>query len=89
MIQSHIGKYIVRWGCGQSPADVAQTLARARQIDQLAVLEMIQQGLTRSWIEERLVAFCHARDLAGPKLANLQLLPRIELLHAILKNWPS
>jgi hypothetical protein len=88
MIQSQIGKYIIRWGCGQSPADVAQTMLRTQQIDQLAVLQMIQRGLTRSWVEGRLASFCKARDLAGPKLINVQLLPRIELLRTILKNWP-
>jgi RHS repeat-associated protein len=77
---------IVGWGTGQSGAAVTQQLARTLTKD--AIKHMIRRGLTRSAVEEQLAVYQRALAQQGAKLANTQLLPRIEVLEKILKLWP-
>lgn len=84
-----IGRNIIRWGRGQGADDVAQTVARIGEMSPKAVREMMKQGLERSWVEKQLSLYEKAVGAAGKKLTNEQLLPRLELMQTILRNWPK
>jgi hypothetical protein len=86
---SDIGRDIIQWGRGQGDADVAQTQDRLREINPRTVKDMIQQGLDRPWVERQLSMYQAAIRAGGKKLLNTQLFPRLELLDAILRNWPN
>jgi hypothetical protein len=77
---------IVGWGSGQGTAAVTQQLAQT--LTRETVKQMLRRGLTRSAVEEQLAVYQRALAQGGAKLANTQLLPRIELLQKILTLWP-
>lgn len=88
MNAAEIGKEVIRWGCGQSSAAVAQSQRRIFAINRYEVLDMIAKGLDRSWVEKQLSLYEAAISAGGAKLRNRQLRPRRDLLLAILREWP-
>jgi hypothetical protein len=84
-----IGREIVLWGTGQDDDAVAQTIARTQQVSPEVVKEMIGKGLTRAWVLEQRSRYIRAKAAGGKKLGNRQLLPRLELMDAILRDWPN
>ncbi len=81
-----IGRNVVKWGEGQTDAGVAQSFGRVSQIDPQLVQAMISEGLTLAWVKDQLRMYRNAE--ADPKKrVNKQVLPRIALLEAILRNW--
>lgn len=88
MKTTEIGKDVIRWGCGQSAAAVAQTVRRTASLTRAEVVDMIGRGLELPWVEKQLSLYEAAIHADGAKLRNRQLLPRRELLLAILREWP-
>jgi hypothetical protein len=76
----------VGWGSGQGTAAVTRQLAQT--LTRETVKQMLRRGLTRSAVEEQLAVYQRALAQGAEKLANTQLLPRIELLQKILTLWP-
>jgi len=87
MSAGEIGKDIILWGRGQTAADVATTVARAKEISPAIVKQMVRQGLKKDWVVQQLAQYTKAFEEGGKKLLNQQLIPRIELLKNILQNW--
>jgi hypothetical protein len=83
------GGRIIGWGTGQTAEAVAQTQAVARGLTTEAVEGMVARGLTRQWVQEQLALYERAIAAGGPKLKNLQLLPRLELMKKLLELWPK
>jgi hypothetical protein len=83
-----IGNNVVKWGNGK---DTAKTIGRTAEIEEggeKVVQEMIDQGLTKEWVQSQLDLYRKA--IANPaKQANEQLLPRAELMETILSLWPK
>ncbi|HEV7515409.1 MAG TPA: hypothetical protein VGR07_03840 [Thermoanaerobaculia bacterium] len=78
---------IIGWGTSQAPAAIAQTEAVTQALTTEGVEVMIENGLTREFVEAQLAKYEYAITLEG-KLINQQLLPRLELMRRLLELWP-
>lgn len=92
------GGELVHWGSGQGAAGVAETEAAARGLTSEGVRQMVEDGLTRPWVEsmaatyERMIGAYEKAAAEGTKLGvdvNKQLVPRLELMKGILDLWPK
>ena len=80
---------IIGWGTGQSAEAVAVTEAVTESLTTEAVEGMIEEGLTKEFVESQVAAYERAVAQGGAKLLNEQLLPRLELMQKILNLWPK
>jgi hypothetical protein len=74
---------------GQADDDVDQTERRTRAIRPEVVKAMIEKGLARSWVEQQIATYNAAMQSGGKKRSNKQLVPRLRLMQAILRDWPN
>lgn len=76
---------LVGWGTGQAGA--AATRQATQALARETVKQMINRGMSRAEVLHQLRTYEQALTQGGAKLANTQLIPRIELLQKILKLW--
>lgn len=84
-----VGRNVVRWGESQSAEAVAQTRAVTESLTPQRVQQMAGEGLTKQWVEKQLAMYEQMAAQGGKKLANKQLLPRLELMRKLLRLWPQ
>lgn len=84
---SEVGRNIIRWGERQTEGGVSKTIARTQEVNTQVVQGMKDQGLPKSWVEGQLSSYVSKAGQGGKALENKQLIPRIDLMIKILKNW--
>lgn len=84
---SQVGQ-LIGWGRSQTGQAVAQTQAVTQSLTSGRVQELINQGLTRSWVEK--MSSVYASEIEeGNDAVNMLLAPRLEVLQTILRLWPE
>ncbi len=78
---------VIGWGEGKAADAVAQTEAVAESLTSKIVQSMAERGLTKEWVVDQLSKYTAAFAKGGPKLRNVQLIPRMNLMMKILDLW--
>ncbi|HEV1994128.1 MAG TPA: hypothetical protein VGR03_07350 [Candidatus Acidoferrum sp.] len=89
LASGEIGGEIIGWGTGQAAEAVAQTEAVTQGLTTEAIEGMIEEGLTREWVESQLEMYEKAAENAIKAARNTQLMPRLELMQKLLELWPK